>query len=535
MSYLYVPPADKIVRRVAVGKAPRPAGRDGIDAAADDAHTALLLAPWEVSDKAPHMPVHEYDRALPDGDAWKGVYGYDETARTLRVAAGAVCYSFPIPSDAIREDSEASPPVSPAHVESLSVRVIGDRYLDKGAKVYVAFTEAPDPPSFAEFVAPGAEGIASSDVVCATAQQEVTPNERKGLRDEAEIDYGETPATPASFCHVCLALADYDDARGAWVEGGAQLDPESIGVKFDREVTAADPEPDIPRGWMYALETDGRIPFGSSIEGAGISFQMVYRMFFVYGTTDKALLEDVTNVLHEYHCERRRFRQHALRWCPSATPYDALNIDGSIAGNMYCALACVRAGTAVVNNPNDSLHARYCLSLLYSTCGILYTTPKTLVEGATLRFPGFRQMEAPSSTPRALSEPNTATGGATFRVALVEVPALPQIVDESKAMDMYGTLDEPPDFVRQIAAGHGDALVGVADITTGPEYTRPPQQSIKVIKTPTSPYLLLLILPVGITTLQHQEISSIPEAHILSAPTYGLRTADGRFRIGYGP
>lgn len=240
MSYLYVPPADKIVRRVAVGKAPRPAGRDGIDAAAEDAHDALLLAPWEVSDKAPHMPVHEYDRTIPDGDAWKGVYGYDDTARTLRVACGAVCYTFPIPPDAMAEDAESGKAV--AGVESLTVRVIGDRYLDKGAKVYVAFTEAVEPPSLAAFVA-AAEGVASSDVVCATATQEVTPNERKGLRDEAEIDYGETPATPASFCHVCLALADYDDARGAWVEGGAQLDPESIGVTFDREISSDEPLP----------------------------------------------------------------------------------------------------------------------------------------------------------------------------------------------------------------------------------------------------------------------------------------------------
>lgn len=534
MSYLYVPPADKIVRRVAVGKAPRPAGRDGIAAAAEDAHAALLLAPWEVSDKAPHMPVHEYDRAIPDGDAWKAVYGYDETARTLRVAAGAVCYSFPIPPDAMHEDSEASPPVSPALVEALSVRVIGDRYLDQGAKVYVAFTEAAEPLSFADFVA-AAEGVASSDVVCATATQEVTPNERKGLRDEAEIDYGETPATPASYCHVCLALADYDSARDAWVEGGAQLDPESIGITFDREVSTTEPEPDIPRGWMYALETDGRIPYGSNyVEGHGISFQMVDRTFVVVSTTDRALPEDVTSVLHEYHCERRRFRQSALRWCPDTSPYRALNIDGNEAGNEYCALASVEAGTAVVNNPNDSMHARYCLSLLYSTCGILYTTPKTLVEGVIFRFPGFRQMEAPASS-IALSEPATATGGATFRVAVVEVSSLPPIVNASEGLDMYGTLDEPPDFVRQIAAGTGDSLVGYVDITTGPEYTRPPQQSIKVIKTPTSPYLLLLILPVGITTLQHQTISTLPESKRLSVPTYGLRTADSRFRIGYGP
>lgn len=243
MSYLYVPPADSIVRRVAVGKAPRPAGRDGIDAAADDAHAALLLAPWEVSDKAPHMPVHEYDRAIPDGDAWKGVYGYDETARTLRVAAGAVCYSFPIPPDAMREDSEATPPVSPALVESLSVRVIGDRYLDQGAVVRVAFTETDEPPAFAAFVADEAS-VAASAVVCATAPQGVTPNERIGKRATAEIDYGENPAAPAAYCHVCLALADYVTARGAWVEGGAQLDPESIGVKFDRDLDPSFSPPD---------------------------------------------------------------------------------------------------------------------------------------------------------------------------------------------------------------------------------------------------------------------------------------------------
>ena len=530
MSYLYVPPAENIVRRVAVGKAPRPAGADGIAAAAEDAHAALLLAPWEVSDKAPHMPVHEYDRAIPDGDAWKAVYGYDETARTLRVACGAVCYSFPIPPDAMHEDSEATPPVSPALVESLSVRVIGDRYLDQGAKVYVAFTEAEEPPSFAEFVAPGAEGVASSDVVCATEDQEVTPNARTGLRDEAEIDYGENPASPASFCHVCLALADYDTARGAWVEGGAQLDPESIGITFDREVTAADPEPDIPRGWMYAVNTDGNLSYGVGIEGEGVSYCMIDRRFAVLHTTDKQSPEDATNLLHEYHCGARKFQQSGLKWRATTNAYDALSIPMTrYTQNEFVACARLCAGTAWIID-----EGRFTMSLYYATSGILYTTPETLVAGVALRFPGFRQMESASNSGNAMSEPATPSGGATFRVALVEVPALPQIVDESEGDYIYGTLDEPPDFVRQIAAGTGDSLVGYVDITTGPSYNQPAEQRMKVIKTPTAPYLLLLILPVAITTLPHQSLQNM-ESNYLSTTQYALRTADSRLRIGYGP
>ena len=236
----FTPPSASVTRRVAVGLSAGAAGADGVPELAQSAHEALMRAPWVESPDAPSMPVHDNgqtsNRSVPSGDAWKCGWGYDATNRTERAAAGAVCYSFALPRAMVAETDAAA-------VTGLTVRVIGDRYLDAGARVFATLTGSAQPPTLAEML--GAE--AASAVVCATSGQTkpdgvtpLAPNNRTGVRADAEI----TPATPlaapegatAAYLHVCLALVDYTTTRGAWIEGGAMLAPDTLRVTFDRDV-----------------------------------------------------------------------------------------------------------------------------------------------------------------------------------------------------------------------------------------------------------------------------------------------------------
>lgn len=265
----FTPPSASVTRRVAVGLSAGAAGADGVPELAQSAHEALMRAPWVESPDAPSMPVHDNgqtsNRSVPSGDAFKCGYGYDATNRTERAAAGAVCYSFQLPSATVAA-------TAPATVTGLTVRVIGDRYLDAGARVFVMLTGSAQPPTLAEMM--GAE--AASGVVCATSGQTkpdgvtpLAPNNRTGVRADAEI----TPATPlaapegatAAYLHVCLALADYTTTRGAWIEGGAMLAPDTLRITFDREVedgaaaTAARPLLPMPETWGEDGTPAGRL------------------------------------------------------------------------------------------------------------------------------------------------------------------------------------------------------------------------------------------------------------------------------------
>ena len=147
---------------------------------------------------------------------------------------------------------------------------------------------------------------------------------------------------------------------------------------------------------------------------------------------------------------------------------------------------------------------------------MLFSTPAALKAGHVLPFPGF---------PAAGSAP-----GGTFRAALVEVAALPSIADESKGVWAYGELDAPPDFVRQVAAGAGESLVGHVDITTGSGYTAPPEQQIEVVKTPTTPFLLLFILPVAVLDVTTEAADGDFDFIGVSS---ALTNADSRIRIAF--
>lgn len=211
------------VRRVAVGTSVTAQGRDGTAELARTALESLLSAPWTVSTDAPSFPVHDYDRPLPSGDAWKACYGYDASARNQRGAAGAVCYTFQIPADALTGAA--------CNVSALAFSVVGDRYLDAGVDVHVVLDANAAPPSVATLAARTPDAT-----VCATSSQTEPPNQRHGVTAAVELE----PATAATaYLHVALLLHDYLTARGAWIEGGAMLADGEVSITFSRDVAAS--------------------------------------------------------------------------------------------------------------------------------------------------------------------------------------------------------------------------------------------------------------------------------------------------------
>ena len=235
-----------LVRRVAVGICDAPQGADGVGELTRTAYANLLAAPWTESEDAPSVPVHDYDRALPAGDAFKAVFGYDGKARTEQGSAGAVCYSYKVPADALTGEA--------CNVSRVSVRVIGDRYLDQGAVLRVYVSPSATPPPVSAFLSLAV----SSDPICATCGQTdasgetLAPNKRTGDAVDVSLDL-DAPA--GAYVHVGLFLADYIGHRGAWIEGGAMLSPATLAVAFSRTV-ADDTDGGTPSGAVDSFPLD---------------------------------------------------------------------------------------------------------------------------------------------------------------------------------------------------------------------------------------------------------------------------------------
>ena len=215
------------VRRVAVGDCLGPQGRDGTDELTRTAFAALKAADWSEDSSAPSFPVHEYDRSMPSGDAWKACYGYSASARTQRAACGAVCYTFALPADAVASGNVAN-------VTKIALSVTGDRYLDAGVDLHLLLSDSATPPTVAEWLA-GPTGEIVSAALCATSDQAPTkPNQRSGETDAVEVE--PTSAAARAYLHVALLLHDYLSTREGWIEGGAMLDGAAAAITFSRDV-----------------------------------------------------------------------------------------------------------------------------------------------------------------------------------------------------------------------------------------------------------------------------------------------------------
>ena len=247
---------EPVARRSVTGDSNGPQGADGTAVLAREAYMAMLAAEWEADEAPASMPVHEFKRGRPAGQAFKAVWGYDATARSQLSCCGAECYTYRIPSDAL----DATNPDGVADVESVSVRLAGDRYLDRGVCLWCELSSSPTP-------SPLAVAIASGDGVGRLAAQNQTdadgspiaPNKRSGAEETVALDMGS--AAPAVYIHIYLYLADYLGVRGGWIEGGAMFADEAADVAFSRDVFLA--ETDSEAG-TCALDI-GRLPTTTAI------------------------------------------------------------------------------------------------------------------------------------------------------------------------------------------------------------------------------------------------------------------------------
>ena len=329
-----------IARRFVTGVCNGPQGADGVGVLAREACLSMLGAAWADDAREAMMPVHEYDRDPPFGQAYKAVWGYDDGTRSERSSCGAECYSYRIPADAL--DSTNQDGV--AEIESVVVRLAGDRYLDKGACLWCEISSDPIPSPIAVAMASGA-----GTAYLATQNQTgadglpLAPNRRNGT--EAAVTLDLDSASPALFLHVHLFLSDYLGVRGAWIEGGAMFADEAVEVQFSRdvEVAASDSE-----AGAVALDV-GRVTFGATVTPAYAVRKLprvsVWQNFLLTADTD-AVGAETNNTFAQRVTDLLAFiRSAPALWSPAhATAGDANALAAS------ATLACAQTGLLKISS-----------------------------------------------------------------------------------------------------------------------------------------------------------------------------------------
>lgn len=247
------------------GESDGPQGADGVGQLAATAYAAMCAAPWEYDHDAAEIPVHEFDRPRPRGQAYKAVWGYDADARTQRSCCGAACLSYRIPADAL-DDGNAD---GVANLLSVQMQVAVDRYCDAGVQVFAIVTDEITPPSVTAAAAGASAGATVWFATSGQADAEgnpLAPNKRDGEAGDASFAFGE-PEAPGRFLHVYLLMADYLGVRGAWIEGGAIFASESAGVEFSREVEVSADDSVVG---VTGLSV-GRVKSSATVGGSSVS------------------------------------------------------------------------------------------------------------------------------------------------------------------------------------------------------------------------------------------------------------------------
>ena len=214
----FTPYPNYVKRYTRRGVSSRPQGLDGVGELTRTAYRDMVDAVWTEDAAQPSVPVHEYDRETPSGDAYRATWGYDAAGRTEQSAAGAVCYTVRLPAG------------NRPTLTSVSARIVGDRWLGDGARVTVVPSSSSTPPSWDDVL----QSSFQSDVVCATDGQTEAPNNRTGVIADVTVGIGETCA---DYIHIVLRIDDYLTHRKSWVEGGAMLLPDTIEFTFEEDLT----------------------------------------------------------------------------------------------------------------------------------------------------------------------------------------------------------------------------------------------------------------------------------------------------------
>lgn len=250
----------------------------GTAARAAEAYAAMSAAPWTEGGE-PRIPAHKVKTAEPSpGDAYRQTWGYDAATSTERSACGAVCYSFRLPDDALTGD--------PCAVNGLSAALTGDRWLECGAIVTALVSGDAVPPAFDDFVEAG-ESTAALLIPADTDGQghTIEPNKRADTSATATLAFA-TPPAAAQWLHVLLRVADYTAVRGAWHEGGAMLDPDSVSVTFSRDVA---PDTIPPSGVAFDLGCADADYLYSYLKSAGFAFGRVFATYWIDTTIGRRL------------------------------------------------------------------------------------------------------------------------------------------------------------------------------------------------------------------------------------------------------
>ena len=420
------------VRRVAVGDCLGPQGRDGTDELTRTAFEALKSAAWTENPASPSLPVHEYDRAMPSGDAWKACYGYSASTRTQRAACGAVCYSFALPADATASGNVAN-------VTKIALSCTGDRYLDAGADLHLLLSDSATPPTCAEWLqGPSGEIVVAE--LCKTSTQTAKPNDRHGETDAVSIE-PQTPPAAKAFLHIALLLHDYLATREGWIEGGSMLDGARAEITFSRDVAA-----DAIPGARLLLVTAGYtgLPNFANIKYAESFLSVNYNTF----SPTALVWADIETMFRLAYAGRCTDITSA--WAFTAANErgrGAASVNTEISNPWYANVVC-RA------------HA--------------FHTDPNLVPGLFVA--------APTIT-------NSGDAG-TIRVALVQHDSVAAVGDNEST-----ALSNLPAFA-EVFAGGGPNVIAYAESAIAAGGSVAP--SLPVLRTPTKPYISLVVLPSSI-------------------------------------
>ena len=210
------------IRIVKQGRTDSPVSCLTNDAAVTQGYSALVAAPWkETSDLAATLPRHNWAQTGHEDNYDAYAFCGDYANGSQHVYMGAVDYCVEIPIDA-RVGAACT-------ITGLTITAYGDRYLASGAILCAIPSSSSLPPTWDEVLASTNKTAASMAVIPSNTGTDSTAT--------LTITFA-SPPTATTFLHLILRIVDYEVHRGAWIEGGAMLDGNSLSIEYSRTVLA---------------------------------------------------------------------------------------------------------------------------------------------------------------------------------------------------------------------------------------------------------------------------------------------------------
>lgn len=364
-----------------------------------------------------------------------------------------VCYSFKLPADATSG--------SACNITALSFSVTGDRYLDRGADVFVVYSSdlAPvDPVSFLDgsYTSPRvATGL------CRTDDQPETPNNRHGVT--AQVSLAPSRAATA-YIHVVIRLTDYLATRGAWIEGGAMLDSAAISVTFSRNVTpdaTSDTPYIVPGYWASLFRADFANDQNAANEGPSIAAFRDQYWYATYGTNGMPTRDnDLSQLIAALRDKRLLQRSSSVVCSAGAADPTAILVD---------------AGAYKVQTGTVSESAYY-----LAACGVAFMSPVRKIKGLTFSF--------------SIVNNQLANSPIRFGIVQGDVAPTPSGTVQTFTDPSDNTIDGMVPW-RELLNGSGNNLIGFRDRSEDTSATGTLTFSVPITREPTKRFLWLCLCP----------------------------------------